>query len=62
MIDIATLTNQDKGRRVIWHPRDFFHAENGAIVSWTGKHVYVQYDGSKGSRPTDPRDLDFVGS
>lgn len=60
MIDISTLTERDKGRRVLYHPRDFFHAENGTITSWNEQWVFVQYS-KDGSRATDPRDLDFVG-
>jgi hypothetical protein len=67
MIPIASLTDADRGRWVIYHAMPG-HLERGRIKSWTNQFIYVvfhcpddQWDNFEDytAAPTRPEDLEF---
>jgi len=59
MISIKSLTNADKGKRVIYRP---YHSANpvfGIIKKWDDLYIWVLYDGDNNSKATRAYDLIF---
>ncbi|MDR2095752.1 MAG: hypothetical protein LBP76_09585 [Treponema sp.] len=56
MIDISKLTENDRGREVVF---DFRGSERefGIISSWNERFIFVKYNGSQQSQATDPMSL-----
>jgi len=59
MIAIASLSESDKGRSVVYTPR-VGPREDGVITSWNDRFVFVHYRSGDTAKATDPRDLDFL--
>lgn len=59
MIDLASLRPADVGRAVVYRPA-VGAAEDGVIVSWNERYVFVRYGVQNSSKATDPRDLTFL--
>jgi hypothetical protein len=58
MIEIAKLTEEDKGREVVFDSRGM-KREFGIISSWNKRFIFVKYNGSQQSQATMPEDLRF---
>lgn len=57
MIDIAKLTEKDKGRNVIYH-REYCDQEVGRLSSWNDTYVFVRFRGP-GGEACSPGDVSF---
>ena len=58
MIEIARLTEADKGRQVLYH-REFSRRETGVLSSWNDKFVFVRFRGPNGEA-CEEEDISFV--
>jgi hypothetical protein len=58
MIEIAKLTEEDKGREVVFDSSGV-KREFGIISSWNNRFIFVKYNGSQQSQATMPEDLRF---
>ena len=58
MIDPLKLTIQDKGRIVEYRNGEL--TEQGRIVGWTDRYIFVDYVGGALNVVTEPRLLHFV--
>lgn len=56
-LTIASLTKNDMGLPVTYHPRHGGKVEHGQISSWNDRFVFVIYDGQQQSKATCPQDL-----
>jgi hypothetical protein len=54
MIKIEKLSDEDKGRKVVYRGK-----EEGEITSWNEKYVFVKFRGP-GGEACNPNDLLFV--
>jgi hypothetical protein len=59
MIDISKLTEEDKGREVVFFEPWGSRREFGIISSWNERFIFVKYNGSWQSKATSPEDLRF---
>ena len=59
MIEIAKLTENDKGREVVFD-RSGKEREYGHISSWNEHYIFVKYGGSQNSQATKPEYLKFA--
>jgi hypothetical protein len=59
MIDIAKLTEKDKGRAVVYCPR-VGPREQGAITSWNEQWIFVRYRPTGDGVATRPEDLEWL--
>jgi len=59
MIEIEKLTDNDKGRMVIYKKGLPHGNEEGVITSWNNTYIFVCYGNDKGSKATRPEDLCF---
>lgn len=59
MIDITKLTEEDKGRKVIFSC-DGMEKEEGIITSWNTSYIFVDYSNSGRGIATRPGDLEFT--
>jgi hypothetical protein len=57
MIDPATLTPSDVGRRVLY--MDYGRCEEGTLSSWTASTVFVKFKGATGEA-CNPEDVEFL--
>ncbi|MFA5133072.1 MAG: hypothetical protein WC444_07135 [Candidatus Paceibacterota bacterium] len=57
MINIHELTENDKGRLVVYGTGTF--KEEGVLTSWNGTYIFVKYGQDVGSKATRPEDLSF---
>lgn len=61
MININSLTQQDKGRMVVYIPNGTnMKMEEGIICGWNDIYIFVRYKDDLGSKATHPRDLDWA--
>jgi len=58
MIDPLKLTIEDKGRIVEYRTEEL--TEQGVIVGWTDRYIFVDYAGGSRNVATEPRLLHFV--
>lgn len=63
MIDIAKLTDADKGRGVIYTPHHSTpenpDTERGVISSWNDTYIFVRYGPGSTAAATDPEQLEW---
>ena len=59
MIEIEKLTENDKGREVVFDCPGK-EREYGHISSWNGRFIFVKYGGSQQSQATEPEHLNFA--
>lgn len=70
MINIAALTESDKGRAVRYTASGGDKIENGKITSWNWRYIFVRYyeqikpthrlRTGETSEATDPKDLEWI--
>jgi hypothetical protein len=58
MIEIAKLTEKDKGREVVFDSQER-KREFGIISSWNERFIFVKYAGSQYGKATRPENLRF---
>jgi len=59
MINIKTLTEEDRGKRVVYHLPGSDKVEGGVISSWNEKFIFVRYNESKIAAATYSGNLEF---
>jgi hypothetical protein len=59
MIRIMSLRPSDVGRGVVYRPWSGV-AEDGQIVSWNDRYVFVRYGGDTQAKATRPDDLSWL--
>ena len=60
MIDLTTLTESDKGRKVIYRPNEIAPPQEGVITSWNGSYIFVDYQNVGWGQATLPSKLEFL--
>lgn len=58
MININSLTEDDKGRKVVYH-REYCNREEGELSSWNDKYIFVKFKGPNGEA-CEPNDVSFI--
>lgn len=57
---IEELTDDDKGRAVIWKERKGIElTDRGVITSWNDRFIFVRYGSDLHSKATNPSELQF---
>lgn len=60
MININELTENDKGRGVVYEPYPGGKLEDGVITSWNDRYIFVSYNYTGRGIATPPEKLEFL--
>jgi hypothetical protein len=60
MIPIESLTDADKGRKVVYQKWPIMRRERGVISSWNESVIFVRYGADLTAKATRPEDLEWV--